>query len=51
MKLVKLCLDHFKTDEIDAAKQHLFECEVVDKLGLRQGRRRQGNNKDKKTVC
>ena len=48
--LVKLCVDHFKTDEIEAAKQSLFECEVVDKLCLRQGYRRQGNGKDKNNV-
>ena len=47
--LVKLCADHFTAIDTDTAKQHLYECEEVRKLGLRQGRRRQGPTEQKTT--
>ena len=43
--LVKLCADHFTADNTDTAKQQLYECEEVKKLGSRQGRQRQGPNR------
>ena len=48
--LVKLCADHFTAIDTDTAKQHLYECEEVRKLGLRQGRRRQGPNRAKNNI-
>ena len=33
--------------EINAAKRFLYDCEVVMNLGLRQGRRREGHNRNK----
>ncbi|KAI0224442.1 hypothetical protein LSAT2_024553 [Lamellibrachia satsuma] len=38
----ELCVDHLSSTEIEAAKQTLYECDVVKKLGLQQGRHRQG---------
>ena len=32
--LVKVYVDHFPTTEIEAAKQILYECDAVKKLGL-----------------
>ena len=48
--LVKLCADHFDANDTDIAKQQLYECDEVRKLGLRQGRRRQGPNRAKNNI-
>ena len=48
--LVKLCADHFNANDTDTAKQQLYECDEVRKLGLRQGRRRQGPNRAKNNI-
>ena len=46
--LVKLCADHF--NDTDTAKQLVYECDEVQKLGLRQGRPRQGPNRGKNNI-
>ena len=48
--LVKLCTDHLDANDTDTAKQQLYECDEVRKLGLRQGRRRQGPNRAKNNI-
>ena len=48
--LVKLCADHFNANDTDTAKQLVYECDEVQKLGLRQGRRRQGPNRGKNNI-
>ena len=48
--LVKLCADHFNSADIESAKQIVYEWPTVRKLGLRQGRRRQGGNKDRANI-
>ena len=48
--LVKLCADHFNANVTDTAKQLAYECDEVQKLGLRQGRRRQGPNRGKNNI-
>ena len=48
--LVELCADHFNANDTDTAKQLVYECDEVQKLGLRQGRRRQGPNRGKNNI-
>ena len=48
--LVKLTCDYFESNEIEASKRIVYECDAVTSLELHPIRRRNGPNKDKNNI-
>ena len=48
--LVKLCTDHFESNDIEAGRQLLYSYDTITKLNLKKIRLRQGPAKDKTNI-